>query len=242
MKQIVHNIKLMKRMVMIASLVLMCVLLFSGCTPKVKSMRFNTNSNTILIDESFTLTLKIEPEKISVDEIAISWTTSDPTVATVINGTVKGIGVGTASISAKSENGVECVCYVTVTKPSAYSQLDADDKQLTDAIISYAKNNFLKPSSAQLSGVYSIQTYDIYTRERKEILEELYIVLKGENGFGGISEGAFEYDPNGGTLKEEDSIPTIVVIHGEILGADSYVNHNYDMSKINAALREKLAE
>lgn len=210
MKRTVHEIMSMKKLVMIASLVLMCVLLFSGCTPKVKSMQFNTSSKTILIDESFTLTLKIEPEKISVDDIAISWTTSDPAVATVINGTVKGIGVGTASITAKSENGVECVCYVTVTKPSAYSKLSGTGKDLTDAIVSYAKKNFNKPSSARLSKVYSLTRLDNYTK-----YENLYIVLKGENQLGGVSTGAFEYNPKNGSIREKNNVPYGLMIDSQ---------------------------
>lgn len=239
MKQIVHKTKLMKKVVMLTSLVLLCVLLFSGCTPKVESMQFSTSSKSILIDESFTLKVKIEPEKISVDEIAISWTTSDPAVATVINGTVKGIGVGTASISAKSENGIECVCYVTVTKPSAYDQLDADDKKLAYAIVSYAKNNFLNPSSARLSNVYHLERADTHMTLEGE---DLYVVLKGENGFGGISQVIFEYRPKIGSMWEVSSFPDLRQIDGEFVWIDHCQEYGYSVSEINAALEEKLAE
>lgn len=54
----------------------------------------------------------------------LTWSTSDKSVATVDNGSVKGVGKGTARISAKTKNGLSDFIMVTV---SSESSGDSDD-------------------------------------------------------------------------------------------------------------------
>ncbi len=58
-------------------------------------------------------TLRLKAEASDGSKIE-SWTTSDETIATVSNGTVRGIKTGKATITAKAEGGASATCEVTV--------------------------------------------------------------------------------------------------------------------------------
>lgn len=62
-----------------------------------------------------TLTATVTPEGAKV-----TWSTSNEDVAVVTNGKVRAIAVGTATITAATEDGAEAECAVTVTSNSAY--------------------------------------------------------------------------------------------------------------------------
>ena len=64
--------------------------------------------------DNVTLTVLFSPS--NVTDKAITWTTSDASVATVNNGTVSAVGEGEAVITAKTPNGKEASCKVTVTE------------------------------------------------------------------------------------------------------------------------------
>lgn len=59
----------------------------------------------------------------------VIWTSSDESVVTVENGTVKAIGVGTATVTAETVNGLTAICAVTV--------VGMDDITLPDPIVKY---------------------------------------------------------------------------------------------------------
>ena len=64
--------------------------------------------------DNITLTVLFSPS--NVTDKTITWTTSDASVATVNNGTVSAVGEGEAIITAKTVNGKEASCKVTVTE------------------------------------------------------------------------------------------------------------------------------
>lgn len=66
---------------------------------------------TIEVGQSVTLTATVFPEK--PNDVTVSWTTSDANVATVDNGVVKAVGVGTATIKAIA-GGKTAECVITV--------------------------------------------------------------------------------------------------------------------------------
>gem|GEM_PF-2453840 len=69
----------------------------------------------LTVTESVQLTATVLPENASFKDV--TWTTSDPTVAVVNkNGGVLAMGVGTATITATSHNGLTATCVVTVTE------------------------------------------------------------------------------------------------------------------------------
>lgn len=85
-------------------------------TPMVTGISLNTSEETINKEETLKLTALIEPENAGNKQV--EWTTSNSQVAEVEDGVVKGVGSGTAIITAKTVEGeFEAACRVTVEVP-----------------------------------------------------------------------------------------------------------------------------
>lgn len=86
-----------------------------------KSVKFNKNEITLGVGESYTLITTIENGDIS----QVAFTASDRKVATVDNnGKITAVGTGTATITAKTYNGLTAKCKVTVKKLANSIKLD----------------------------------------------------------------------------------------------------------------------
>ena len=84
-------------------------------------MKFNKNTITLGVGESYTLITTIENGDIS----QVAFTTSDRKVATVDNnGKITAVGTGTATITANTYNGLKTQCKVTVKKLANSIKLD----------------------------------------------------------------------------------------------------------------------
>ena len=89
------------------------------CTVKVEKkeilpekVTLSSTSLTLKETESAYLTATVSPS--NADDKTVTWTTSNPAVATVYNGKVTAVGSGTATITAKTVNGKTATCTVTV--------------------------------------------------------------------------------------------------------------------------------
>ena len=82
----------------------------------VTGVKLNKTELTLEIDASETLTATVSPEDAS--DPTVTWTTSDAKVATVENGKVTGVKVGTATITATAGE-KSATCKVTVVDPNA---------------------------------------------------------------------------------------------------------------------------
>ena len=73
------------------------------------------DKTSLTLNKNATATLKatINPTD-TTDSKVLTWTSSNSKIATVNNGVVKGIGVGTATITVKTANGKTAICKVTV--------------------------------------------------------------------------------------------------------------------------------
>ena len=81
--------------------------------------------------EAVTLTATVAPD--NATDKTVTWTSSDPTVATVADGVVTAVAAGTATITATATNGTDdttddktATCTITVTDP---------DQEAADAIV-----------------------------------------------------------------------------------------------------------
>jgi len=89
--------------------------LYGGSGPvdiPVTSVSLSPTSTTINVGETATLTATISPS--NATDKALTWTSSNSSVATVKSGKVTGTGVGTATITATSKNGKTATATVTV--------------------------------------------------------------------------------------------------------------------------------
>ena len=108
----------------------------ASCTVTVKpipagSIALDRNTLDIQIGSSDTLTVTFSPE--STTDKTLTWKSSDSNVATVDNGTVKALKVGTTTITATSANGKEASCIVTV-KPIPATSISLN-KTSTELIV-----------------------------------------------------------------------------------------------------------
>lgn len=79
----------------------------------------NRSEAMIEVGESLKLTATILPS--SASSSSVTWATSSSAIATVSNGTIKGVKAGTATITAKTENGITAKCTVTVVAASPFT-------------------------------------------------------------------------------------------------------------------------
>ena len=85
---------------------------------KVTGVSLSPETLTLEAGDSTTLTATVQPD--NADDKTVTWTTSDPSVATVdANGNVTAVGAGTATITATAADGSgeKATCAVTVTAP-----------------------------------------------------------------------------------------------------------------------------
>ncbi|GKU29134.1 hypothetical protein CFB3_12400 [Clostridium folliculivorans] len=109
---------------------------FTYFTPvSVSSVTLSNSDLTLAAGATSTLTATVLP--INASNKTIIWSTSDPSVATVVGGIVKAIGGGTAIITAKTSDGnytatcnikvIQGVSSVTLTSSSPYVRLGGED-------------------------------------------------------------------------------------------------------------------
>ncbi len=97
------------RAVLAALLASILVFSFAACTKNGgTTVTITREEATIGVTETVRLNAEAE------DSTKITWTSSDDTVATVSNGTVTGVKLGEATITATSESGGKATCKVTV--------------------------------------------------------------------------------------------------------------------------------
>jgi uncharacterized protein YjdB len=84
----------------------------------VTGVSLNKTSATILVNATETLTATVSPP--NATDKAVSWTSNNPAVATVLNGTVTARAAGTADITVSAADGsYTATCHVTVPVPVA---------------------------------------------------------------------------------------------------------------------------
>ena len=102
-------------------------------TVNVNSITLNKTSLTMTVGESNNLNADLNAaiNPSNATNKSVSWSSSDNRVATVSNGTVVAKGAGTATITAKSNNGKTASCSVTV-KAKSTSKIKVTSFKLTD--------------------------------------------------------------------------------------------------------------
>ncbi len=112
---------------------LLCFALIAACGPKedpviaVTGVSLDQSSLTLDIGGTANLTATVSPS--NATNKAVSWSTSNQSVATVNNGTVTAVAAGTATITATA-GGKSATCSVTVNKKEvAVASIDLDQTE-----------------------------------------------------------------------------------------------------------------
>jgi Leucine-rich repeat (LRR) protein len=124
----------MKRsLIKTAILCLIAGLSLSGCKKEdisVTGISLNATSKNLTVGETFELTATVAPN--SATNKTLEWTSSNPAVASVSNGTVTAIAIGEAVITVKTVDvGKTATCNVAVVTPVSGVNLSATDTILT---------------------------------------------------------------------------------------------------------------
>lgn len=124
----------------------------------------SSNSVEIIAGMEFTLSAHLQVGSSVIDGTSIMWSSADPTIATVENGTVSAAAVGTTEIVASTEYGgqkVETVCPVTVIE---YYEISLDQDLIevpmgatirVNATIRNADGQIVEPQEGELEYISS---------------------------------------------------------------------------------------
>lgn len=135
---------------------------------KLKSIAFDASELQIETGQSRTLKVIFTPDYSANKNV--SWSSSDPSVASVKDGNVIGVKEGTATITATSEDGGhKAECVVTVSKASG-PQVFATTKNwslLINGDLDPREGTFTVGNSYEYSGIYQIypEGHDLYSLE-----------------------------------------------------------------------------
>lgn len=143
------------------------------------SVSLNYLAWSITVGSTLNITATVKP---STAYSAVTWTSSDSTVATVSNGTIKGIKPGTAKITAKTANGKTETCTITVKAASSSSSSSSGSSSSSNSSTTKAVYRLYNPSTNE----------HLYTTDANE-----YDTLWRKHGWG--KEGIGWYAPSSGT-------------------------------------------
>lgn len=92
----------------------------------VTGVSLDKTSAELKVGGTLTLTATVAPTNATNQNV--SWSSSDENVATVANGTVTAVAVGTADITVKTaDGGKEATCTITVKEKTSGSEGGSDD-------------------------------------------------------------------------------------------------------------------
>ncbi len=193
----------------------------------VDSVTLNRESLELKVDETFTLTALIAPS--DATETEIIWNSDNTSVATVADGIVTAVGVGTANITATA-GGVTAVCEIGVIAKDEPVIPPDPDVPAEDDIITYAHSGEecaafeWKDAGANKAKVeYKLSSSNSYIPVDKELIRQISADTARVDilGLKGGAKYDFRITTGGGKIK----ILTGVEISSQ--DRSGYAHHNY---------------
>lgn len=150
----------------------------------VTGVTLNITELTMTVDETRKITATVTPS--DATDATLTWTSSNESVATVVNGTVTAVGEGSATITATANDGseVSATCAVTVTASSAVEPEPEPDDDET----SYDNTMFISDAEAhtgkQVTLSLNLTNADAISNYQCDLyLPEGFSVAMDEEGF-----------------------------------------------------------
>ena len=161
------------------------------CTVKVgavvESVTISAAEQKVAMGEAVTLTAGVMPADANQ---TIEWKSSDETVATVVNGVVTGLKIGTCNITAKAAGtNKEAVCKVIVTAPKVKLQAAKNVKKKAvqvkwkkiDGVAGY---QVVVGKKKKLTTKNSIKVKKLKKKKKYVVKVRAYTVVDGKNVYG----------------------------------------------------------
>ncbi len=118
----------------------------------VKTVSLSESSKTLDAGDEFTLTASIYPE--NATNQTVTWTSSDPSVATVVDGKVTAIKGGKTTITVETEDGgYKAICNVTVNSVLVEDMTLSKDEVVLDVGETETLTVSVEPESASITTV-----------------------------------------------------------------------------------------
>ncbi|MDY2997751.1 MAG: leucine-rich repeat protein [Faecalimonas sp.] len=206
----------------------------------VKKIILSETRKELKPHESFTLTSEILPSYYSEN---VTWSTSDPKVATVKEGVVTTVGYGDCQILLTSESGIQAACKVSVT------QTDINTLVVSEIASQLYTGKEIQPEVTVKDGEYTLQEGIDYTvsYENNKNVGTGKILINGKGGYKGTKTVTFTIaakDFKSVEIQEipvqiysgEEITPKLVVTDGEqtlVEGTDYTVSYE---NNVNAGI------
>ncbi len=193
----------------------------------VDSVTLNRESLELKVDETFTLTALIAPS--DATETEIIWNSDNTSVATVADGIVTAVGVGTANITATA-GGVTAVCEIGVIAKDEPVIPPDPDVPAEDDIITYAHSGeecaafeWKDADANKAKAEYKLSSSNSYIPVDKELIRQISADTARVDilGLKGGAKYDFRITTGGGKIK--------IITGVEISSHDrsGYAHHNY---------------
>ena len=158
--------------------------------------------------DALTLTATVAPD--NATDKTVTWTSSDPTVATVADGVVTAVAAGTATITATATNGTDdtaddktATCTITVTDP---------DQEAADAVLALfdalpAVENITLDNKEAIEAARA--AYDALTDEQKALVsaEDLAKLTDAEAALAAAEKAAADQEAANAVVALFDALP-----------------------------------
>ena len=164
--------------------------------PAAGSVTLSETALTLDIGNTAELTAAVSPEGA---EAAVTWTSSNPGVASVLDGKVTAVSAGSAVITASTANGKTAACSVTV-RPAPLVYSGSGDKVITGINIPagayYSEFTHDGSGNVIMKLIYGERSYD-YFLVANEIGASANRCCMSENGHAAIVNGTLEVEADG---------------------------------------------
>ncbi len=207
-----------------------CTVIVKNAEPEfipVESVTLNRESLELKVDETFTLTALIAPS--DATETEITWNSDNTSVATVADGIVTAVGVGTANITATA-GGVTAVCEIGVIAKDEPVIPPDPDVPIEDDIITYAHSGeecaafeWKDADANKAKAEYKLSSSNSYIPVDKELIRQISADTARVDilGLKGGAKYDFRITTGGGKIK--------IITGVEISSHDrsGYAHYNY---------------